>query len=82
MAAFIKMKRLKLLLITLALMLGGCSPGRHHGHILIHDPNNVEVIFDRPMSMSVERDGIKVEASSLKPGFFEEIIKFLLLRPR
>ena len=71
-----------LLLITLALLLAGCSPGQHHGHIIIHDPNSVEVIFDRPMSMSVERDGIKVEASSLKVGFFEELIKFMLIRPR
>ena len=71
-----------LLFITLALLLGGCSPGQHHGHIIIHDPNRIEVIFDRPMSMSVERDGVKVEASSKQPGFFEDIIKFLLLRPR
>ena len=75
-----------LLLLTLALvlafLLAGCSPGQHHGHIYIHDPNHVEAIFDVPMTMSVERDGITVKASSLKPGFFEEIIKFLLLRPR
>lgn len=76
------MRHLKLLIIILVLLMAGCSTGQHHGHIRIHDPNHIEVIFDRPMTMSVERDGIKVEASSLQPGFFEDIIKFLLLRPR
>ena len=60
----------------------GCSPGKHHGHIYIHDPNHIEVAFDRPMTMSIERDGVKVEASSLKPGLFEDILKFMMLRPR
>lgn len=72
----------KLLLILLILFLAGCQPGLHHGHIYIHDPNHIEVVFDRPMSMSIERDGIKVEANSLKSGFFEDILKFMLLRPR
>ena len=71
-----------LILLLLCLFIVGCSPSRHRGHIYIHDPNHIEVVFDRPMSMSVERDGVKVEASSLKPGFFEDIIKVLLLRPR
>ena len=62
------------------LFLAGCQAGRHRGHIYIHDPNHIEVAFDRPMKMSVERDGVKVEASSLKPGFFEDVLKFLLLK--
>ena len=82
MAAFIKMKRLKLLLITLALLLAGCSPGQHHGHIYIHDPNHIEVEFTRPMTMEIERDGIKVKASSMKPGLLEDLITILFLRPR
>lgn len=69
-------------LITLALVLAGCSPGQHHGHIIIHDPNNIEVVFDVPMSMELERDGMKIKASSIKPGFFEDIIKVFLLRPQ
>ncbi len=69
-----------LIIILLLLFSVGCSPGHHHGHIWILDPNHVEVAFDRPMSMSVERDGVKVEASSLKPGFFEDVLKFLLLK--
>ena len=76
-----KIKTLLILLLTL-LLVAGCQPGRHHGHIYIHDPNHFEVVFDKPMSMSVEKDGVKVEASSLKPGFFEEILKFMMLRPR
>ena len=60
----------------------GCQADRHRGHIYIHDDNHVEVQFDRPMTMSVERDGVKVEASSMKPGFFEDLLKFILLRPR
>lgn len=70
------------ILILACLFIAGCSPGLHHGHIYIHDPNHVEVVFDRPMTMSVERDGVKVEASSLKPGFLEDLMKFMLLRPR
>ncbi len=70
------------IIIILIMLIAGCSPGRHHGHIYIHDPNHIEVAFDRPMTMSVERDGVKVEASSVKPGFFEDILKFILLRPR
>lgn len=71
----------KLLIISM-LLLAGCSPSKHHGHIYFRDPNHIEVVFDRPMSMSVERDGIKVEASSMKQGFFEDLIKLLMLRPR
>ena len=73
---------MKKILIISMLFIAGCTPGKHHGHIYIHDPNHIEVVFDRPMKMSVERDGVKVEASSMKPGFFEEILKFMLLRPR
>ncbi len=68
--------------ICILLFIVGCSPSRHHGHIYIKDPNHYEVVFDRPMSMSIEKDGTKIEASSLKPGFFEEMLKFMLLRPR
>ncbi len=70
-----------LLFLLLLIFLPSCSPGQHSGHIYIRDPNHVEVVFDRPMSMEMERDGVKIKASSLKPGFFEEIIKFMLLRP-
>lgn len=69
------------LLIILIFLIAGCSPGLHHGHIYIHDPNHIEVMFDRPMTMEVERDGVKVKASSMKTGFFEDILKFMLLRP-
>ena len=71
-----------IVILTLSLLFAGCSPGQHHGHIYIHDPNHVEAVFDRPMTMSVESGGVKVEASSQKPGFFEDILKFLLLTPR
>ena len=71
----------RLCIISL-LFIMGCSPGLHSGHIYIHDPNHVEVVFDRPMSMSLERDGVKIEASSMKPGFFEQLLQFMLLRPR
>ena len=64
------------------LFIAACNPGQHSGHIYIHSPDHYEAIFDRPMTMSVERDGVKVEASSLKPGFFEDILKFILLSPR
>lgn len=70
----------KFLTILLLLFMVGCSPGLHRGHIYIHDPNHIEVVFDRPMSMELEQDGVKVRASSLKPGFFEDILKFLLLK--
>lgn len=69
-----------ILLLLLVLLISGCSPGQHKGHIIIHDPNHVEVVFDRPMSMSVERDGVTVTVSSIKPGFFEEMLKVMLLR--
>lgn len=72
----------KLVVLCLLLFLAGCVPGRHEGHIYIHDPNHIEVVFDRPMSMELERDGVKVKADSKQPGLFEEIIKFMLLRPR
>ena len=74
--------KIKRLLPLLLLFIVGCSPGKHSGHIYIRDPNHIEVVFDRPMSLEIEQDGVKVKASSLQPGFFEEIIKFLLLRPR
>ena len=67
-----------ILLILLILFIAGCRPGVHHGHIYIHDPNHIEVAFDRPMSMELEKDGVKVKASSMKPGFFEEMLKFML----
>lgn len=73
---------MKTLLIISILLIVGCSPGKHHGHIYIHDPNHIEVVFDRPMSMELERDGVKVKASSMKPSLFEDILKFLLLQPR
>ena len=72
----------KVAILLLVLFMAGCSPGRHTGHIYIHDANHIEAVFDRPMTMSVERDGVKVEASSLKPGLLEDIIKVLILRPR
>jgi len=64
------------------LFIAGCKPGLHRGHIYIHDSNHVEVVFDREMTMMIEQDGVKVEASSVKPGFMEDILKFILLRPR
>ena len=70
------------LLIILMLCIAGCSPGLHSGHIYIHDPNHIEVVFDRPMSMELEQEGVKVKASSIKPGFMEDILKFILLSPR
>ncbi len=73
---------MKKLLIISMLFIVGCKPGLHHGHIYIHDPNHIEVVFDRPMMMELEQDGVKVKASSMKAGFFEDILKFLLLRPR
>ena len=74
-----KMK-IKRLLPLLLLFIVGCSPGRHSGHIIIHDPNHYEVVFDVPMSMEFEQGDIKVKASSLKGSFFEDILKFLLLK--
>ena len=72
----------KIFLLFLLFFLVGCQTDRHHGHIYIHDPNHIEVVFDRPMSMEIEKDGVKVKASSIKAGFFEDILKFMLLRPR
>ena len=69
-------------LIILMLFIAGCKPGLHRGHVFVHDANHVEVVFEREMTMKYEKDGVKVEASSMKSGFFEDIIKFLLLRPR
>ena len=66
--------------VLLLFLVVGCQTDRHHGHIYLRDPNHIEVVFDRPMAMSVEQDGVKVEASSIKPGFFEDILKFMLLR--
>ena len=68
--------------IIFVLLFAGCSPSRHHGRIYLHDPNHIEVVFDRPMTMDIEKDDIKVHASSQKPGLLEDIIKVLLLRPR
>ncbi len=73
---------IKHILIFLLFFVIGCQTDRHHGNIYIHDDNHIEAVFDRPMTMEVERDGVKVKASSLKPGFFEDVLKFLLLRPR
>lgn len=73
---------MKKLLIISALLLAGCAPDLHRGHIYIHDPNHIEVVFDRPMSMEYEKDGVKVKASSMKPGFFEQLLQFMLLGPR
>ena len=75
----IKMRRFFIISI---LFMAGCQVGQHSGHIYIHDPNHYEATFDRPMTMSVERDGVKVEASSMKPGFLEDVLKFILLSPR
>ena len=74
--------KIKRLLPLLLLFIVGCSPGRHSGHIIIHDPNHYEAVFDVPMSFEVEQDDVKIKVSSMKTGFFEEILKFLLLRPR
>ena len=76
------MKKIVILQICILLFIVGCRTDRHHGHIYIHDPNHIEVVFDRPMSMELEQDGMKVKASSMTPGFFEELLKFMLLRPR
>ena len=76
------MKKTIIAIISIAIIVIGCSPGRHSGHIIIHDPNHIEVTFDVPMSMEFEQGDIKVKASSLKGGFFEDILKFMLLRPR
>lgn len=73
---------MKRMIIFLLFFVIGCQVDRHHGHIYIHDANHIEAVFDRPMIMEVERDGVKVKASSLKPGFFEDVLKFILLRPR
>lgn len=73
---------MKKLLIISALLLAGCTPGLHHGHIYIREPNHIEVVFDRPMSMEFEQGDVKVKASSIKPGFFEDILKFMLLGSR
>ncbi len=70
-----------IILITILFVIG-CQPDRHRGHIYIHDPNHIEVVFDRPMTMELERDGIKIKTSSIKPGFFEDVLKFMLLSPR
>ncbi len=66
--------------VWLLLFVVGCSPSQHHGHIYVHDPNHIEAVFDRPMSMELERGELKVKASSVKPSFFEDILKFLLLK--
>lgn len=73
---------MKKLLIISILFIAGCNPGRHHGHIFLRDPNHVEVAFDRQMTMKYEKDGVKIEASSMKTGFLEDLIKLLILRPR
>ena len=73
--------KIKRLLLLLLLFIVGCSPGKHSGHIYIHDPNHYEVVFDVPMSMELEQDGIRIKSSSTKSGFFEDILKFLLLIP-
>ncbi len=80
MCKYIPKTRILIVLLLLILVIG-CSPGRHHGHIYIRDPNHIEVVFDRPMTMELEKDNVKVKASSIKPGFFEDILKFLMLRP-
>ncbi len=72
----------RLIIFLLLCSIAGCQVDRHHGHIYIHDPNHIEAVFDRPMKMSVEQDGVKVEASSIKPGFFEDVLKLLILAPR
>lgn len=71
-----------LIIIFLLLFMIGCQTDRHHGHIYIHGPNHIEAVFDRPMTMEIEQNGTKIKASSLKPGLFEDILKFMLLRPR
>ncbi len=77
-----KVSLIKVAVLLLAIFAAGCSPGRHTGHIYIHDEGHIEAVFDRPMSISYERDGVKVEANSLKPGFFEDVLKFMLIKPR
>ena len=72
--------RTLIIILLLLFLMPGCTADRHHGHIYIHDKDHIEAVFDRPMSMEIERDGIKVKANSLKPGFFEDILKFLLLK--
>ncbi len=72
----------KLLIGIVMLGFVGCLPDKHHGHIYVHDPNHIEVAFDGQMSMKMEKDGLKVEASSIKGSFFEDLLKFILLRPR
>lgn len=69
-------------ILLLLLLVAGCSPGKHSGHIYIHDPNHIEVVFDVPMLIEFEQGDVKVKASSMKGGFFEDILKFLLLKPR
>lgn len=70
------------LMIIICLFIAGCSPGRHEGHIYFNDPNHIYAVLDRPMSIEVERDGVKVKVSSIKPGFLEDVLKFMLLKPR
>ncbi len=68
--------------LIVLLFSAGCAIDRHEGHIYIHDPNHIEVVFDRPMVMELERDGFKVKADSRQSGFFTDLLKFILLRPR
>ena len=76
------MKNLIIILLLLLLFVVGCQSDRHRGHVYIHSPEHVEVVFDRPMTIEIERDGVKVKASSMKPGFFEDVLKVLFLRPK
>lgn len=68
-----------LCLLLVLLFCTGCM-GRHKGEIYIHSSDHAEVVLDRPMSMELERDGVKVKVDSRKTGFFEDLLKLLILK--
>lgn len=74
----------EILIILLAILLfcacAGCGVKQHKGEVIIHDPNHIEAILDRPMKIEVESNGIKIVVDSRKESIFEDILKFLLLK--
>lgn len=72
----------KIAILLLVLFMAGCSTDQHSGHIYRHGPDHWEARFDRPMSMKYKKGDEEFEASSLTPGFFTDLLKFMLLRPR
>jgi len=74
------MKTILTILIMLILFCAGCGVKQHKGEVIIHDPNHIEAILDRPMKIEVESNGIKIVVDSRETSFFEDILKFLLLK--